>query len=157
MESEVQTFYGNKIRIRVCGLCIVDDKILLINHSGITSADFWAPPGGGLNFGETAESCLKREFLEETGLTIAVEEFLFVCELIRHPLHAVELFFKARPTSSELKKGIDPEAGSPSIIKAVKFMDWNEIQSIPPGQLHGIFQQVDHPSKVSTLGGFFRL
>jgi len=157
MESEVQTYYGNKIRIRVCGLCIKEDKLLMVNHSGITSTDFWAPPGGGLNFGETAESCLKREFLEETGLTIAVEEFLFVCELIRHPLHAAELFFKVRSITSELKKGIDPEVGSPSIIKAVKFIGWNEIRSIPSDQLHGIFQHVDHPSKVSTLTGFFKL
>ncbi len=157
MESEVQTFYGNKIRIRVCGLCIVKDQILMINHNGITSTDFWAPPGGGLNFGETAESCLKREFLEETGLNIEVEEFLFVCELIRHPLHAVELFFKTRSIKSKLKKGIDPEAGSPSIIKEVKFMGWNEIQAIPSSQLHGIFQHVDHPSKVITLGGYFRV
>src|SRR5258708_39849234 len=157
MESEVQTFYGNKIRIRVCGLCIVEDKILLINHSGITSTDFWAPPGGGLNFGETAESCLMREFIEETGLTIKVEEFLFVCELIRKRLHAVELFFKVKPITSELKKGIDPEAGSPSIIKEVKYMSWNEIQVIPSGQCHGIFNHVGHPSKVSALRGYFRL
>ncbi len=157
METEVQNFYGNKIRIRVCGLVLVEDMILLINHSGITKTDFWAPPGGGLNFGETVESCLKREFLEETGLVINVEEFLFVCELIRHPLHAIELFFKVKPSTLQLKTGNDPEAGSPSIIKEAKFMRWNEIQATPFDHLHGIFRFIDHPSKVALLRGHFKL
>ncbi|MBI1766742.1 MAG: NUDIX hydrolase [Bacteroidetes bacterium] len=157
MEKEVQTFYGNKIRVRVCGLCEVDNKILLVNHIGITKADFWAPPGGGLNFGETTQECLSRELLEETGLQIEVEGFLFACELIRPPLHAVELFFKVKSTTFQLKTGTDLEAGSPSIIKETRFMDWNEIQSISLDQLHGIFRYVSHPSKVAELRGYFKL
>jgi len=157
MENEVHTYYGNKVRVRICGLCIVDENLLLINHSSITKTNLWAPPGGGLNFGESAEDCLKREFLEETSLKVEVGSFLFACELIRHPLHAVEIFFQVNPITTELTKGSDPELGSPDIIKEVRFKSWKEIQAIPPNEIHGIFSFIDHPSKVALLKGYFRL
>ncbi len=157
MENEVLTYYGNKIRVRVCGLCQWDEKILLINHSSITKTNFWAPPGGGLNFGESAQDCLKREFIEETGLQVEVEKFLFACELIRHPLHAVELFFNVKPLTFQLKIGTDPEPGSPSIINEARFMSWNEIHAIPTNEIHGIFHYAEHPSKVELLSGYFKL
>src|ERR1041385_7185450 len=157
MENEVHAYYGNKIRIRICGLCIVDEKLLLVNHSSITETNFWAPPGGGLNFGESATDCLKREFLEETGLIVEVGNFLFTCELIKHPLHAVELFFKVNPLTTQLTVGKDPEVGSPDIIKEVRFKSFEEIQAIPPNEIHGIFSFADHPSKVELLRGYFRL
>jgi 8-oxo-dGTP diphosphatase len=157
MENEVHAFYGNKIRVRVCGLCQAHDKILLVNHNSITKTNFWAPPGGGLNFGESAEECLKREFLEESGLQIEVGNFLFACELIRHPLHALELFFKVSPLTFHLKTGTDPEPGSPSIISEAKFKSWEEVQVMPSDEIHGIFSYVDHPSKVELLRGYFKL
>jgi 8-oxo-dGTP diphosphatase len=157
MENEVHQFYGNKLRVRVCGLCEVNDQLLLINHKGINKTNFWAPPGGGLNFGESTDECLKREYREETGLTIRVEDFLFFCEFIQPPLHAIELFFNIKTTSNELVTGRDPEAGSPSLITEAKFITWKEIKSLPPDQLHGIFRYVDHPSKVSKLRGHFKL
>lgn len=157
MEGEVQQYYGNKIRVRACGLCIVEEKMLLINHSGITRTSFWSPPGGGLNFEESAEACLKREFLEETGLQIHVNDFLFACEFIKAPLHAIELFFHVRPITNQLKTGNDPEPGSPSIIKEVEFKSWTEIAAMPSNELHGVFQFADRPENVAKLRGFFKL
>ena len=157
MASEVHRYYGNKIRVRVCGLCTVGEKMLLINHRGVTDTNFWAPPGGGLNFEEPAESCLKREFLEETGLQIEVRDFLFVCEFIRAPLHAVELFFRVDQIAGQPETGHDPEYGSPSIIKEVKFKSWTEIAAIPSAEVHGIFRFAGHPFKVDKLRGFFKL
>jgi 8-oxo-dGTP diphosphatase len=157
MEGEVQRYYGNKIRIRVCGLCIIDEKILLVNHSGITRTNFWSPPGGGLNYEEPAVTCLRREFMEETGLQIEVKDFLFASEFIKTPLHAVELFFRVHPITHQLKTGLDPEPGSPSIIKEVKFKSWPEIDAIPANELHGIFQFAAPPRNVDKLRGFFKL
>lgn len=157
MESEVHQYYGNKVRVRACGLCIAESKILLINHSGVTKTNFWSPPGGGLNFGESAEDCLKREFLEETGLQILVKDFLFVCELVQGPLHAIELFFQVEPTTGTLTTGHDPEPGSPSIIKEVKFVSWAELKDFPSNEVHGIFKYAGTPSNVDKLRGFFKL
>lgn len=153
----VHHFYGNQLRLRVCGICLVEDKILLVNHSGLTDTNFWAPPGGGLQFGESAESCLKREFLEETGLEIEIRDFLFACEFIHSPLHAVELFFLTSLKSGELKKGYDPEMLEHQIIQEVKFFSWAEIERLPPEELHGIFSKATKPSKIVGLRGYFKL
>src|SRR4051812_37815561 len=109
MNTEVAKLYGNKIRVRVCGLCLQDNKLLMINHSGITDKDFWAPPGGGLELGQTVAETLEREFKEETGLSVSTGEFRFGCEFIHAPLHAIELFFHTHYHSGEIKTGLDPE------------------------------------------------
>ncbi len=157
MENEVQKFYGNRLRVRACGICLKNDAILMVNHVGISDHDFWSPPGGGIEFGERAIDCLGREFNEEVGLSIETGKFLFVCEFIQDPLHAIELFFEVFSLSDQLKLGSDPEQGSPSIISAVKFMSWSEIEKLPANQLHGIFKHLDHPSKIQTLSGYFKV
>ncbi len=49
------------------GVFIKNDEILLVYSS---KDDNFSIPGGGMEKGETQEQSLKREFLEETGLTI---------------------------------------------------------------------------------------
>jgi 8-oxo-dGTP diphosphatase len=117
VSPEIAEIYGNKVRIRVCGLCWQDDSLLLVMHR-MTSGNFWGPPGGGVEFGELLENALKREILEETGLQVDIGKFLFGCEFIKHPLHAVELFFEVKKTGGMLKKGDDPEF---QIIEKVQF------------------------------------
>jgi 8-oxo-dGTP diphosphatase len=154
MEREIGKIYGNKIRVRVCGLCWRNDQLLLVNHKGITATDFWAPPGGGLVFGEPVEACLKKEFMEETGLDISAGPFLFGCEFIQKPLHAIELFFNVSVKGGALKKGNDPEL---PIITEVRFVSPSGLAKIPPGALHGIFSLVQTVEELKTLTGFFRI
>jgi len=157
METEVQRFYGNRLRVRICGLCVYQEKMILINHGGVTASNFWAPPGGGLNFGEHAHDCIIREFKEEAGIQIKIDKFLFACEFIKQPLHAIELFFNVTPLTTKLTTGNDPETGAPSIISKAAFLGWDDILTIPKDELHGIFQYTDHPSKVVDLRGYFQL
>jgi 8-oxo-dGTP diphosphatase len=156
MGNEVQTFYGNRLRVRACGICVKNNSILMVEHE-VSDHSFWSPPGGGIQFGEPAAACLSREFKEETGLSIRIEKFLFACEFIQNPLHAVELFFEVSSINTKLNIGSDPEPGSPSIIRKVKFMSWSEIIELPNRELHGIFKYVDHPSKITTLRGYFKV
>jgi 8-oxo-dGTP pyrophosphatase MutT (NUDIX family) len=46
-----------------------DGQILLLRRTGRDHTDEWAFPGGGVEDGETAEECARRELLEETALT----------------------------------------------------------------------------------------
>ena len=154
MDQEIAAVYGKKIRVRVCGLCWEDDKLLLVNHKSLRPSNFWAPPGGGLEYGERMEEALKREFLEETGLDIAVIRFAFGCELIKDPLHAVELFFHVKKRGGTLITGYDPEL---QIIQGSKFMSAAEILRIPPPELHGILSVAHDEAGLNQLSGIYSI
>jgi 8-oxo-dGTP diphosphatase len=157
MNSSVYEAFGNKIRIRVCGICHTKNSILLINHSGIRAGDFWAPPGGGIEFGETMDTCLKREFFEETGLKISSVEYAFSCEYVHPPLHAIEMFFQVTVEDGSIIIGNDPEMLDNQIIKDVRFVSWDELDRICKNARHGIFNFLEYPSKIVGLKGHFKL
>ena len=154
MDSEFSKIYGSRLRIRVCGLCWDGDRLLLVNHKTLSNANFWAPPGGGIEFGESLEVALKREFREETGLEIDGLRFAFGTEFIRDPLHAIELFFSVKRTGGDLIRGYDPEL---QIIQDVKFISEAERGKISPDELHGIFQIAGTPNGLSALSGFYTI
>ena len=149
--------FGNKLRIRVCGLCIEDEEILLVNHHSLNkNGDFWGPPGGGMDFGQSAEENLKREFIEETGLNIEIERFLFVHEYLSPPLHAIELVFKVKRIDGTLKIGLDPELQKDEqIIKNVQFIPFNKIISLGKENIHQMFINVHEISDIANLKGYF--
>lgn len=63
-DSEIAATFGNQIRVRVYGILISQEEILLVNHSGLNeSGDWWAPPGGGLIFEESMEEKEKHQSL----------------------------------------------------------------------------------------------
>jgi 8-oxo-dGTP diphosphatase len=120
-------------------VCIQEGKILLLNHIGIReNSDFWCPPGGGLQFGETIEECLKREFLEETNTEISVGKFLTVNEFINPPLHAIELFYEVKIINGIPKKGTDPEMEE-QIISDLRWFDSEEIKGL---SVHNVISKV---------------
>jgi 8-oxo-dGTP diphosphatase len=154
MDQEVAKVYGNKVRVRACGICFKDDKLLMVNHKGITPTNFWAPPGGGVDFGDSIQETLVREFKEETRLSISPGNFLFGCEYIERPIHSIELFYEVNIDSGKVKTGVDPEI---QIIEKVGFLSQEEIMAIPRDELHGIFRLFDSPFEIRTLKGFFRI
>lgn len=54
----------------VTAVVIRDNKVLLARHTYGAGKGLLIIPGGYLNFGETPEQAVKREFLEETGINI---------------------------------------------------------------------------------------
>lgn len=139
VHEQVMAQYGEQLRVRVCGICVQDNKILMIKHQGVVeNAAFWCPPGGGLQFGENAAEGIKREFLEETHTEISIENFMFVSEFIDAPLHAIELFFRVNLEKGNVKKGTDPELEE-QIIQEVKWMSFEEIKAKPVREVHRVF------------------
>lgn len=50
-----------------------DDRVLLIKRGGEPFKGTWAPPGGGVELGETVYEAGKREVLEETGIECEID------------------------------------------------------------------------------------
>ena len=158
MDKAVQNIYGNRVRVRVCGLCWKDEKLLLINHFGLYNHDFWAPPGGGVEFGQTAVENLEREFKEETGLLVKTEELQFICEFVEPPLHAIELYFNVKVLGGVLVAGTDPEMGEKQqIIRQVKYHSSPEIESMPDTDKHGMFRNRKSIEKIRGLRGYLKI
>jgi 8-oxo-dGTP diphosphatase len=154
MERDVARVYGHKVRVRACGICVSENGLLMVNHHGITPSNFWAPPGGGVEFGNTIAETLKREFLEETGLEIEAGRFLFGCEYIHDPIHAIEVFYEVRPIGGKLKRGKDPEI---QIITEVRYMSFREVKELPVKEVHGIFRFTERVEDLEKLTGFYSI
>ena len=69
--------------VRVYGLLIDTQKRLLVSDEFIRGNYFTKLPGGGLEFGEGTRNCLKREFLEETGLLVDVGEHFYTTDFFQ--------------------------------------------------------------------------
>lgn len=154
MHKSVTDVYGNRVRIRVCGLCWREDRLLMVNHAGIGEGNFWAPPGGGVEFGSSVHQNLSREILEETGLAADIGAFRFACEYLEPPFHAVELFFEGTKLRGVLRTGADPEL---NIIRDARFMSWDEIAGIPKTDIHGVFRLVRNAEELRKMTGFHRI
>ena len=156
IKNHIIDTFGHRLRTRVSGVCIRNEEILLVKHLSVGQSDIlWAPPGGGMQFGENAEACLKREMLEECGLSVEIGKLLFVYEYLDNPLHAIELFFEVTDIKGDLQKGFDPELDhSNQIITEVRWMSFEEIKSSPKEQFHGILHKADSARELLSLNGY---
>lgn len=157
-KEAIKRLYGEKLRVRVCGLCFMKEDLLLIRHKALTAKGyFFSPPGGGMQFGESAENCLKREFYEESGLKIQINKFLFTHEFLSPPLHAIELFFAVEAIGGQLKTGFDPEmSASEQIIEVVRYMSPRHIHEEKGCQMHQMLNLAKQPKDLLNMQGYFK-
>lgn len=143
VQINAQQLYGNRIRVRACGICIENDRVLMIGHRAILGENtFWSPPGGGVEVGEMAEDALRREFLEETGLEISVGNLLIMNEFVKLPLHGIELFFEVKRVGGELILGHDPEMNlDEQLIQKIEWLSLDEIKRLNLSEKHQFWQK----------------
>ena len=143
VQINAQQLYGNRIRVRACGICIENNRVLMIGHRAILGENtFWSPPGGGVEVGEMAEDALKREFLEETGLEISVGKLLIMNEFVKLPLHGIELFFVVKRVGGELILGHDPEMNlDEQLIQKIEWLSLDEIKRLNLSEKHQFWQK----------------
>lgn len=69
--------------IRVYGILIDDQNRLLVSDEFIRGNYYTKLPGGGLEIGEGTRDCLKREFMEETGLDVTIGEHFYTTDFFQ--------------------------------------------------------------------------
>lgn len=156
ISKEIESKFGNQLRIRVNGILIEDDHLLMVMHEMGNGKILWSVPGGGMHFGCNAAENLKREFLEETHLTVDVGRYLFVHEYLSPPLHAMEHFFEVKRINGEVKLGKDPELSATNqILREISWKSVSEINMIPNDSLHQSFWGIKSLSEVGLWKGYF--
>lgn len=124
------------------GILIRDDGALLLSSrpEGKPYAGYWEFPGGKLEAGETVVQALRRELIEELGVTIADAEVWKVTEH-DYPHALVRLHWcKVRAWSGEfeMREGQQmawqtfPLTVSPVLPGAYPVLDWLEAESRSP-------------------------
>ena len=73
----------NNFNIRVYGILQDEQKRILLSDEFIRGDYITKFPGGGLEFGEGTRDCLKREFMEETGLNVTIGEHFYTTDFFQ--------------------------------------------------------------------------
>src|SRR5437763_4335240 len=77
---ENQSTSPGSFNIRVYGVLLNEKKQVLVSDEYIRGGYYTKFPGGGLELGEGTRDCLVREFKEEMGLSISVEDHLYTTD-----------------------------------------------------------------------------
>ncbi len=72
----------DRFNIRVYGLCIKNEQILMVNEV-MNGFEFTKFPGGGLEFGEGLHQGLQREIEEELGLKAIILEHFYTTDFFQ--------------------------------------------------------------------------
>ena len=88
--------------ISAAALIIQQRELLLVNHKKIGQYDFWVPPGGKSQGGESIFDCARRETMEETGLSVALDRIIYIIEYAEPGYHFCKFFIRCKTFSGNL-------------------------------------------------------
>jgi 8-oxo-dGTP diphosphatase len=107
--------------------------LLAIREHG-TGREFWVIPGGGIEPGESAEDCIRREMKEETGLEVRVERLLLDEPALSGGIYKWVKTYACASLSSEPAPGFAPQEDIPDQfdILGLRWLDLTDPQTWGP-------------------------
>ena len=99
-------FFSKDLRVRVGGIIIENNRLLLIAHKKDHDI-YWLVPGGGVEFGESLDEALRREFIEELNIRIQTHSLAMVFDSIEPSgkRHIVNICFYCSCESGNIQIG----------------------------------------------------
>ncbi|MEI6898826.1 MAG: NUDIX domain-containing protein [Bacteroidota bacterium] len=126
--------------IRIYGLLVDQGKVLVTDEFrlGMFMTKF---PGGALEYGEGIVDCVKREFMEELGITIEIAAHFYTTEnyfstnLSPFPNQLINIYYLVKTEKpgqiiSTMKKNDFPE-----VVDGAQCFRWREIVSLSPDEM----------------------
>lgn len=122
-------FYrAKKLRVRVAAIIQNEKGEILLIRQQKKKKDYWLLPGGGIEFGETAEQALERELKEELNIELSKQTFLLLNENIdpKGKKHLIQLIFLG-----EMRDGVVPRIPKKEqAIQEFRYFPISEIASL---------------------------
>jgi 8-oxo-dGTP diphosphatase len=98
--------YNNRA-VTIDAVIIKDNKVLLIKRGAEPFRDYWALPGGHIDWDETLKDAVRREVKEELGVEVTnLYQIGIYSDPKRHPKQSINVSFGAEITG-EIKTGDD--------------------------------------------------
>lgn len=131
----------SKFNIRVYGILINENRQILVSDEFIRGNYYTKFPGGGLEFGEGARDCLKREFKEEMNLSVEINDHLYTTDFFQlsafNPDHQIISIYYLVKALEEIKvplrdKFFDFDERQLAVYKdrgeteTFRFIDWHQ-------------------------------
>jgi 8-oxo-dGTP diphosphatase len=132
------------ITVRVYGILINENKQVLVSDEYIRGGYYTKFPGGGLEVGEGTRDCLKREFIEEMGLSVEVGDHIYTTDFYQqsafnnaHQILSIYYFATAlEPINVPLRSepfAFDEEQmriyHEKNEIETFRFIEWDDFDS----------------------------
>ena len=112
-------------RSTTAGIMIRDGKVLVAKRGkGGSLSEFWEFPGGKNRYGETLQETLKREYKEELGIDIEVQNEIAQCKFINKDVHYTLHAFLISSESDKFSLSVHTE---------MAFVDKSTLLSLPMG------------------------
>jgi 8-oxo-dGTP pyrophosphatase MutT (NUDIX family) len=134
-----------KYTVRVYGILMDEQKRVLVSDEFIRGNYFTKFPGGGLELGEGTRDCLKREFMEETGLDVTIGEHIYTTDFFQqsafnHVDQIISIYYFAHandasklPILSVKEKSFDftPEqvADPQGQSEVLRWIEWDDLSA----------------------------
>jgi len=128
---------GRWFRYRACAVIPSEGRILMATNPGV---DYYYSVGGGVHHGESAEDAVRREVLEETGISMEVDRLAAVHENFFRGLmdnndllcHEVALHFLMKPADLDsIRSTRFSMDGMPERLAWVPLPDFKRIKVYP--------------------------